>query len=55
MMDRILDHNDVDVFGFWEDMAYKTAPLIGPDVAYHLYRIFPLARGGEELGPEKDG
>lgn len=28
--DRILQHTDIDVFGFWEDMAYKTAPLIGP-------------------------
>jgi len=33
MMDRILEHTDVDVFGFWEDMAYKTGPLLGPDLA----------------------
>lgn len=31
MMDRILQHTDVDVFGFWEDMAYKTGPLISPE------------------------
>ncbi len=30
VMDRILEHTDIDVFGFWEDMAYKTGPLIGP-------------------------
>ena len=40
MMDQILEHTDVDVFGFWEDMAYKTAPLIGPD----LVRRFMLPR-----------
>ncbi|MCM8768314.1 MAG: hypothetical protein NC911_01310 [Candidatus Omnitrophica bacterium] len=32
MMDRILDCTDIDVFGFWEDMAYKTGPLVGPDL-----------------------
>ena len=32
MMDNILEHTDIDVFGFWEDMAYKTGPLIGPDM-----------------------
>lgn len=40
MMDQILDYTDVDVFGFWEDMAYKTGPLIGPE----LYRKFALPR-----------
>jgi uroporphyrinogen decarboxylase len=29
-MGKILDHTTVDVFGFWEDMAYKTGPLLGP-------------------------
>ena len=40
MMDQILDHTDVDVFGFWEDMAYKTGPLVGPG----LFRKFALPR-----------
>ena len=40
MMDQILDHTEVDVFGFWEDMAYKTGPLIGPN----LVRQFMLPR-----------
>ena len=40
MMDRVLDHTDVDVFGFWEDMAYKTGPLIGPK----LVRKYMLPR-----------
>ena len=30
MMDQILTYTDVDVFGFWEDMAYKAGPLLGP-------------------------
>ncbi len=40
MMDEILKYTDVDVFGFWEDMAYKTGPLIGPG----LFRRFALPR-----------
>lgn len=40
MMDGILAHTDIDVFGFWEDMAYKTGPLIGPD----MVRRFMLPR-----------
>jgi len=33
MMDQILDYTDVDVFGFWEDMGFKTGPLLGPELA----------------------
>jgi uroporphyrinogen decarboxylase len=40
MMDQILDCTDVDVYGFWEDMAYKTGPLIGPE----LVRRYMLPR-----------
>jgi len=40
MMGQILDYTDVDVYGFWEDMAYKTAPLIGPE----MMRRFMLPR-----------
>jgi len=32
MMQQILDHTTIDVYGFWEDMAYKTGPLISPDM-----------------------
>jgi uroporphyrinogen decarboxylase len=31
-MGQILDYTDVDCYGFWEDMAYKTGPLIGPEL-----------------------
>ena len=40
MMGKILDHTDVDVYGFWEDMAYHTGPLVGPE----LYRRFAFPR-----------
>jgi uroporphyrinogen decarboxylase len=40
VMGQILDHTTVDVYGFWEDMAYKTGPLVGPE----LYRRFALPR-----------
>ena len=30
IMTQILDVVKLDVFGFWEDMAYKTAPLVSP-------------------------
>lgn len=33
IMDQILDVISIDVFAFWEDMAYNTAPLISPDMA----------------------
>lgn len=40
MAGPILDHIEIDVFGFWEDMAYNTGPFIGPDVV----RQFMLPR-----------
>ena len=40
IMKGILEYTDVDVFGFWEDMAYKTAPLISPE----MVRKFMLPR-----------
>lgn len=33
IMDQVLDCTDIDVFGFWEDMAFKTGPLLGPELA----------------------
>jgi uroporphyrinogen decarboxylase len=40
MLDRILNYTDIDVYGFWEDMAYKTGSLINPD----MFRKFALPR-----------
>ncbi|HPP12834.1 MAG TPA: uroporphyrinogen decarboxylase family protein [bacterium] len=28
--DQVLAYTDIDVFGFWEDMAYRSGPLLGP-------------------------
>ncbi len=30
MLDQMLEQTTIDVFGFWEDMAYKSGPLISP-------------------------
>jgi uroporphyrinogen decarboxylase len=62
MMDQILEQTDVDVFGFWEDMAYKAGPLIGPDLVrkYMLPRYRRVvdalrSRGVEYISLDSDG
>jgi len=62
MMDKILDHTDIDVYGFWEDMAFKTGPLLGPELArkYMLPRYrrvvdFLRSRGVEYITLDSDG
>jgi hypothetical protein len=40
MLSQMLECTTIDVFGFWEDMAYKAGPLIGPN----LVRKFMLPR-----------
>ncbi|MDP6110535.1 MAG: uroporphyrinogen decarboxylase family protein [Planctomycetota bacterium] len=62
MMDQILDVTDIDVFGFWEDMAYKTASLLSPEMArkYMLPRYrrvvdFVRSRGVELISLDSDG
>jgi uroporphyrinogen decarboxylase len=62
MMGQILDLVDVDVYGFWEDMAYKTGPLIGPDMLrrYALPRYrrvvdFVRGRGVPYVALDSDG
>jgi len=62
VMDRILDHTDVDVFGFWEDMGYKTGPLLGPEMArrYMLPRYkrvveHLMSRGVKLFSLDSDG
>jgi len=32
MIGQVLDHIEIDCFGLWEDMAYNTGPLIGPEM-----------------------
>ena len=62
MMSQILDVTSIDAFGFWEDMAYKTAPLISPRLArqYMLPRYkrvvdFLCGRGVPFVGLDSDG
>lgn len=62
MMAPILDHMDLDAYGFWEDMAYKTGPLIGPEMVrrYMLPRYrrvveFMRSRGVEFIVLDSDG
>jgi len=62
MMDQILDHTGVDVFGFWEDMAYKSGPLVGPELVrrymlpgYRRVTEFLLGRGVEFICLDSDG
>ncbi|MBI2914473.1 MAG: hypothetical protein HYY08_00955 [Firmicutes bacterium] len=62
IMSRTLDHTDVDVFGFWEDMAYKAGPLIGPEMVrkfmlprYGRVVDFLRSRGVEWIALDSDG
>ena len=62
MMAQILDVTSIDAFGFWEDMAYKTAPLISPRLVrqYMLPRYkrvvdFLRGRGVPFIGLDSDG
>jgi uroporphyrinogen decarboxylase len=62
VMGRILDVISVDAFGFWEDMAYKTGPLLGPELArrymlprYRRVAEFLRGRGVEYIGLDSDG
>ncbi len=62
MMDRILEVAPVDAFAFWEDMAYKTGPLLTPKLArkfmlprYRRVVQFLRSRGVEWIGLDSDG
>jgi len=59
---KILEDVELDVFAFWEDMAYNAGPLIGPE----LYRKFAFphyrrvcdwlrSRGVKFIGLDSDG
>ncbi len=62
ILGRILDDVDLDVFGFWEDMAYRTGPLLSPDMfrefMFPRYRIvcdYLRSRGVELICVDSDG
>jgi len=59
---EVLKHTHFDTFWFWEDMAYKSGPLVGPD----LFRKFALrhyqrvcewlrSQGIRHIGLDSDG
>ncbi len=62
IMDQVLEVISIDAFAFWEDMAYKTGPLLSPAMArkYMLPRYrrvveFLRGRGVEIIGLDSDG
>jgi uroporphyrinogen decarboxylase len=62
MLSQILEVTDVDVFGFWEDMAYHTAPLLSPKLGrqfmlprYRKVVDFGRAHGVHLFGLDSDG
>jgi hypothetical protein len=59
---EVMKYTDFDVFWYWEDMAYKAGPLVGPQ----MYRKFALkhyrrvndwlhGRGIKHIGLDSDG
>jgi len=62
MLSQILEETDIDVFGFWEDMAYHTAPLLSPRLArefmlprYRKVVDFGRSHGVRLFGLDSDG
>jgi uroporphyrinogen decarboxylase len=59
---HVLKQTHFDAFWFWEDMAYKAGPLVGPDLfrkfAFRHYRRvcdWLHSRGIEHIGLDSDG
>lgn len=59
---EVLKHTPIDVFWFWEDMAYKGGPLVGPDLfrkfAFPHYRRvcdWLHGQGIKHIGLDSDG
>ncbi|MBU4270443.1 MAG: hypothetical protein KKE86_08040 [Planctomycetes bacterium] len=62
MLGPMLEETTIDVFGFWEDMAYRTSTLLSPGMArkYMLPRYrkvidFARSRGVRYFGLDSDG
>jgi len=60
--DEVLRHTEVDLFWYWEDMAFKGGPLIDPDVygrfaLKHYRRVneWLRERGIRHIGLDSDG
>lgn len=62
LMDRVLQMTSIDMFAFWEDMCYRTGPLISPVMArkymlprYRRVTEFLRSRGVGLIGLDSDG
>ena len=62
VLDQLLQETDIDVFGFWEDMAYRTSTLLSPAMArrfmlprYRRITEFGRSRGVRYFGLDSDG
>ncbi len=62
MLDQMLQETTIDVFGFWEDMAYRTSTLLSPAMAkrhmlprYRKVVDFGRSRGVRLFGLDSDG
>jgi len=62
ILGKMLDDVDIDIFGFWEDMAYRTGPLLAPEMFKEFmlprYRIvckYLRSRGVDLIGVDSDG
>ena len=62
MLGQMLEETDIDVFGFWEDMAYNAGPLIGPGLVrkfmvprYRKVIDFARSRGVHYFALDSDG
>ncbi|MCX6622550.1 MAG: hypothetical protein NTY38_16075, partial [Acidobacteria bacterium] len=62
MLGQLLEVTDIDVFGFWEDMGYKSGPLISPAFArkfmlpcYRKVVDFARSRGVRYFCLDSDG
>jgi uroporphyrinogen decarboxylase len=62
ILERVLDHIDIDAFGFWEDMAYRTGPLPSPEMVreymvprYRIVSDYLRSRGVDTIYVDSDG
>lgn len=62
MLGQMLEETDIDVFGFWEDMAYNAGPLISPGLVrkfmvprYRKVIDFARSRGVHYFALDSDG
>ena len=61
MLDQLLEETDIDVFGFWEDMAFRTSTLLSPAMARRFMlpryrRVIEFGRSrGAYFGLDSDG